>query len=110
VCDPRNVGSDHEIQDVCDGNDSITSKNRSLSDGTLCNSLEKDAKRGAVLQESLPGVLEHTEFSRVTTDLGRCTACGKVRAVFRSADGRALLCERCYGRLVKEWNGRKGIA
>ncbi|WP_067051116.1 hypothetical protein [Methanofollis ethanolicus] len=42
---------------------------------------------------TLPGVLEHTEFTRTRTDLGRCSVCEEGRAVFRSADGRALLCE-----------------
>jgi len=59
---------------------------------------------------TLPGVLDHAEFSRVSTDLGRCTGCGEGRAVFRSSDGRTLLCERCYARVVKEWNEGKGIA
>jgi len=54
--------------------------------------------------------MDHTEFSRVTTDLGRCSVCDEGRAVFRSADGRAVLCERCYGRLVQEWNAAKGVS
>jgi len=66
------------------------------------------ANRTGVL--TLPGVLDHTEFSRVTTGLGRCTLCGEGRAVFRSADGRTRLCEGCYGRLVRAWNVQKGIA
>ena len=66
------------------------------------------ANRTGVL--TLPGVLDHTEFSRVSTDLGRCTGCREGRAVFRSADGRTVLCEGCYARLVRAWNEGRGIA
>ncbi|WP_067048834.1 hypothetical protein [Methanofollis ethanolicus] len=59
---------------------------------------------------TLPGVLDRREFTRVSTDLGRCSVCGERRAVFRSADGRALLCEACYGRLVRAWNAAKGVS
>ncbi|MBP2145120.1 hypothetical protein J2129_000574 [Methanofollis sp. W23] len=52
----------------------------------------------------LPGVLDHREFRRVRTDLGRCGVCGEGRAVFRSADGHVVLCERCYAGLVREGN------
>jgi hypothetical protein len=60
------------------------------------------------LQETLPGVLEHTEFSRATVSLGRCSVCGEGRAVFRSEDGRTVLCEGCYARLVRAWNEGRG--
>lgn len=43
-----------------------------------CQKVLKDgggADRG--LHDPLPGVLDHTEFSRVTTDLRRCTLCGE---------------------------------
>jgi hypothetical protein len=109
VCDPRNVGSDPDMPDICAGNADREHKNRPLSDGTLRNTLKRDGKGGAGVQESLPGVLEHTEFTRVSTDLGRCSVCDEGRAVFRSVDGRARLCERCYGRLVQAWNEKKGL-
>ncbi|MDK2974640.1 MAG: hypothetical protein PWP08_1011 [Methanofollis sp.] len=54
--------------------------------------------------------LDHREFSRVSTDPGCCTICGWGRAVFLSVDGRVVLCEGCYARLVRAWCGRKGIA
>jgi hypothetical protein len=58
-----------------------------------CRKVLKDgggADRG--LHDPLPGVLEHTEFSRVTTDLGRCTLCGEGRAMFVSEDRRMQWC------------------
>ena len=67
-----------------------------------CRKVLKDgggADRG--LHDPLPGVLEHTEFSRVTTDLGRCTLCGEGRAMFVSEDRRTRLCEG--------WNAGRGI-
>ena len=64
---------------------------------------------GANKTVPLPGVLKHTEFTRTKTDLGRCSVCGEGRAVFRSGDGRARLCERCYARLVRGWNEKKGL-
>lgn len=58
-----------------------------------CQKVLKDgggADRG--LHDPLPGVLDHTEFSRVTTDLRRCTLCGEGRAVFVSEDRRMRWC------------------
>ncbi|MDD3622933.1 MAG: hypothetical protein PHQ81_11070 [Methanofollis sp.] len=62
-----------------------------------------------MLQETLPGVLDHREFTRVKTDLGRCGVCGEGRAVFRSADGHVVLCERCYAGLVQGWNAGRRV-
>ncbi len=67
-----------------------------------CRKVLKDgggADRG--LHDPLPGVLDHTEFSRVTTDLWRCTLCGEGRAMFVSEDRRT--------RLVRAWNAGRGI-
>ncbi|MBP2145456.1 hypothetical protein J2129_000910 [Methanofollis sp. W23] len=56
----------------------------------------------------LPGVLDCGEFTRVRTDLGRCDVCAERKAVHWSGDGRVVLCEACYARLVREWNMGKG--
>jgi hypothetical protein len=69
---------------------------------------EKVKLRSGVLP--LPGVLDHGEFARVKTDLGRCSVCGEGRAVYRSGDGRVVLCEGCYVRVVRAWNEGRGIA
>jgi hypothetical protein len=109
VCDPRNAGSDPDIPDICAGNADREHKNCPLSDGTLRNTLKRDGKGGAGVQESLPGVLKHTEFTRVSTDLGRCSVCDEGKAVFISGDRRSVLCEKCYGRLVQAWNEKRGV-
>jgi hypothetical protein len=109
VCDPRNVGNDPEIPECSAGNQNRTPPFHPLSDVFRRKLLKRDGKMGSVLQESLPGVLDHREFTRVSTDLGRCSVCDEGKAVFISRDRRSVLCERCYRRLVQEWNERRGI-
>jgi len=57
--------------------------------------------------QPLPGVLDHRTFERMNVDLGRCDICREKRAVYRSRE--AKVCEGCYARLVREWNGRAGV-
>nr|WP_218133266.1 hypothetical protein [Methanofollis tationis] len=85
-----------------DGPGSVSDAGRKVSKGG-----EKVKLRSGVLP--LPGVLDHTEFARVKTDLGRCCVCNEGRAVYRSGDGRVLLCERCYARVVRAWNEGRGV-
>jgi len=85
-----------------DGPGSVSDAGRRVSNGG-----EKVKLRSGVLP--LPGVLDHGEFARVKTDLGRCSVCGEGRAVYRSADRRVVLCERCYARVMREWNARGGV-
>jgi len=54
-------------------------------------------------------MLPPTWISRVKTDFGRCSVCGGGRAVYRSEDGRIVLCERCYAKVVREWNAGRGV-
>ncbi|NLA39096.1 MAG: hypothetical protein GX882_06915 [Methanomicrobiales archaeon] len=61
------------------------------------------------MQESLPGVLDHRTFSRVRVDLGRCDICNTKRAVYRSQEAQAGICEGRYARLVKEENAKAGV-
>ena len=91
-------------------NQDPTPSRRPLSCDTRRNVLKRDEKREALPQTSLPGVLDHREFTRVGTDLGRCDVCAGGRAVHRSGDGRVVLCEGCFARLVREWNGGKGVS
>jgi formylmethanofuran dehydrogenase subunit E len=59
--------------------------------------------------QPLPGVLDHRLFERTTVELGRCDVCGEKKAVYRSREAQANICESCYARLVREWNGREGV-
>ena len=74
----------------------------------LCYDCLKAAKRPAKVQP-LPGVLDHREFERVKVDLGRCDVCGEKKAVYRSREAQANICDQCYARLVREWNSREGV-
>ena len=74
----------------------------------LCYDCLKKAKRPAKVQP-LPGVLDHRTFTRTKVELGRCDVCGEKRAVYRSREAHAKVCEGCYARLVREWNGREGV-
>ena len=62
-----------------------------------------------MLQEPLTGVLDHRPFERVKTELGRCDVCKTGKAVYRSREAQANICDQCYARLVREWNGREGV-
>jgi len=42
---------------------------------------------------------------RVTSDVGKCSVCGMVRADWIDRDAGVKLCEHCYGRGMRE-NGR----
>ena len=80
-----------------------------MSGITCYNTLKTGTKREPALQEPLPGILDHQTFKRVRVDLGRCDVCGAGKAVYRSREVQANLCEGCYSRLVREWNGQAGV-
>jgi len=45
----------------------------------------------------------------VKVEIGRCDVCGEKKAVYRSREAQAKVCDACYARLVREWNGREGV-
>ncbi|MDE4908969.1 hypothetical protein L0665_10155 [Methanogenium marinum] len=57
----------------------------------------------------LPGILDHTSFCRSSVSLGHCSICGNGVAVYHSKEQRASICEKCYARLVREWNKSEGV-
>ncbi len=57
----------------------------------------------------LSGVLDPRTFARVKVELGRCDVCGTGKAVYRSREAQAKICEGCYARLVREGNARVGV-
>jgi len=109
VCEIRNGGSDPAIRQPGGGNPDKGSEHRPLSRIAGCNALETGAKRGSVLQEPLPGVLDHRTFARVKVEIGRCDVCGEKKAVYRSREAQVKVCEGCYARLVREWNRGEGV-
>ncbi|QSZ68135.1 hypothetical protein RJ40_11830 [Methanofollis aquaemaris] len=86
-CDVRNVANDRSISSR-DGDKPDRQEARPpLSCSAFRKLLQTAVKKGDLLQETLPGVLDHREFTRVSTDLGRCDVCAEGKAVHRSADG-----------------------
>jgi hypothetical protein len=59
--------------------------------------------------DPLPGLLDHRDFIRVKVVSGRCDICHKDEAVFRSTEKQIGVCERCYAKMVREWNGENGV-
>ncbi|WP_067051944.1 hypothetical protein [Methanofollis ethanolicus] len=106
-CDMRDAENDPAMSPLRGDNPDRPPSTHPLNFSTFRKLLKTAERKGPT---TLPGVLDHREFTRVSTDLGRCTVCDEGRAVYRSGDGRARLCERCYGRLVQAWNERRGIA
>ena len=43
------------------------------------------------------------------TKIGRCDICNRGKAVYRSREARANICENCYTRLVRKQNGQEGV-
>ena len=109
VCEIRNAGTDPTISPFQGGNADQALSGRHLSGIAGCNTLKTSAKREPVLQEPLPGILDHRLFERAGVELGRCDICGTGKAVYRSREARANVCEGCYARLVREWNRGEGV-
>ena len=74
----------------------------------LCYDCLRKAKQPGKVQP-LPGVLDHRTFERVKTELGRCDVCGAKKAIYRSREAQANICDQCYARLVREWNLGEGV-
>ena len=74
----------------------------------VCNRVENVAN-AANRVRPLSGVLDPRTFARVKVELGRCDVCGVAKAVYRSREAQAKICEGCYSRLVREGNARVGV-
>jgi hypothetical protein len=71
---------------------------------------EKGAKHEKPFRmDPLPGLLDHRDFARVKIPQDRCDICHERIAAFRCAEKQVDVCEGCYARMVREWNGRAGI-
>ena len=67
----------------------------------------KTKKAGTTL--SLPNIIDHQRFQRSAVSLGHCSLCGEGAAMYHSKEQRASICEKCYARLVREWNRGEGV-
>jgi len=68
----------------------------------ICRLCFNDAvKAEQVAAVPLPGTVDISHFVRVPADVGKCSVCGVARAEWIDPDGMKL-CERCYGRGVRE--------
>jgi ribosomal protein L40E len=81
-----------------------------------CSSNGKEMKTDEYMKSNkagttypLPGILDHQDFCRSSVSLGHCTLCGEGPAVYQSKAQRAAICEKCYARLVREWNKNEGV-
>ncbi len=72
----------------------------------LCSTVHTSVATGA---RPLPGLLDHRTFERARVELGRCDICDTGKVAYRSREAQAKICERCYARLVREWNRGKGV-
>ncbi len=109
VCDIRNAGNVPKIPLSGGANMNRAPIHPHLGGIACCDALKTGAKGGGVPQESLSGVLDHREFSRVRVEIGRCDVCGAGKAVYHSREALTKLCEGCYARLVREWNKEGGV-
>ncbi len=75
----------------------------------LCAPLCSTGANAANYVRPLSGVLDPRSFARVRVELGRCDVCGVAKAVYRSREAQAKVCEGCYARLVREGNARVGV-
>ncbi|MCX6701039.1 MAG: hypothetical protein NTV68_14165 [Methanomicrobiales archaeon] len=72
-----------------------------------CKVLQRGGKTANV--SPLPGLLDHREFERVKKAWSTCDVCHGGAAVFRCKDAQVGICERCYTKLVREWNEGNGV-
>jgi len=134
VCEIRNAGNDLTIWYPGDAMPNRATQNPRLADIACCNVLGTGVNQGPVLQKSFRGCWNvvrkigdfsvHQAFARVKVEIGRCDVCGTGKAVYRSREAQAKVCEERlslgpefehrkvrgrYTRLVWEWNGREGV-
>jgi hypothetical protein len=76
----------------------------------ICRSCFNEAvKAEQMASVPLPGTLDVSRCSRVTADIGKCSVCGVVKAVWLDREASVKLCEHCYGRGVREDSQEVGV-
>jgi len=93
------------------------SRSRLQNSSSLSTGIRKDVQKrvtGVKGQkpfrvDPLPGLLDHRDFKRVRVVSSKCDICHEGSAVFRCAEKQVSVCEGCYARMVREWNGERGV-
>ena len=94
---------------VCGRRPPSSSVMRGVGEEDRCSGGLPKAKHLVAKVRPLPGVLDHREFVRVRSAIGRCDICRAGKAVYHSREAQTNLCEGCYARLVREWNWGAGV-
>ncbi|MDD3091865.1 MAG: hypothetical protein PHG80_09565 [Methanoregulaceae archaeon] len=111
------VTGDGENQTPCSVIGSPIAGSRLQNSSSFSTGFCKDVQRKAISAKGkkpfrinpLPGLLDHRDFKRVKVVSGRCDICHEGSAIFRCAEKDVTVCERCYARMVREWNEEKGV-
>ena len=75
----------------------------------ICKTCYKEAVRAEQMASvPLPGTIDVSRCSRVKADVGKCSVCGIVRAVWIDREAGVKLCEHCYGREMRSLSS-KGV-
>jgi hypothetical protein len=115
VCESRNAVITTPMPPEKPPNEDPLNLIRPIGFSGRCNPLKTTENRGGLLEAGaggtvpLPGVLDPRMFERVRAELGRCDICDAGKAVYRSREAQAKICEGCYARLVREGNAREGV-
>jgi hypothetical protein len=73
----------------------------------ICKACYKEAVRAEQMASvPLPGTIEMSRFNRVIADVGKCSVCGIVKAVWLDREADVKLCEHCYGREMRSLSCR----
>jgi hypothetical protein len=76
----------------------------------ICRSCYNEAvKAEQTASVPLPGAIEISRCSRVTSDIGKCSICGVAKAVWLDREAGVKLCEHCYGRGLRKEAEESGI-
>jgi hypothetical protein len=114
---PENRGNENPKTEIQDGNTEPASPERNpvspiiSPSGNLVGKRENELVKKNSLDPAgtvpLPGLFEYRDFERLRVTNGKCDVCKVNPGVFRDEKTRTYLCEVCYGRLVRDTNGKE---
>lgn len=108
------MGADNSKTKIGGENQKIPAPGGNLLNPNLNPTITQQEKAGAMAGTSgtipLPGVLDSREFRKVDPALfGRCDVCSVLPVAYRDEGYHTSLCQKCYGRLVREGNAKGEI-